>query len=601
MGLSTQHSEPRSPSSGRLRFAVGTDGRSNLVVTAHLPAGLAKAYGEARGGQADRARHRLEALERTGLGRRGGGGQVAFLMGQTYFHTRDWAAAERWFHQVLALAPEPMAYFQMGQICMMTNRLPEAAEYNRKAYEADPANPYIAREAAVELMRRGQTREGMRIMGTAVDHAPDSSQFHSHYLMFLSYLPDGDPQVILQEHLHWARRHAPEDLVRRDYPNVPDPGRRLRIGYLCSEFREHATIHNFEPFLDGRDRDRHEVFGYGSVAFADHVTERLKAKLDGYRDIRNVDDKAAAGAIAKDRIDILVAIGGHVPDNRLRVLAHRPAPIQVDFGAVATTGMAQMDYRLTDRFRDGPESERWYVERPVYLPGCDCYQPPAEAPPIGPLPALQKGAVTFACFNNGMKITPAILGLWAAILAACPTGRLLLKLKAGEVPAIQKALLDRLTGLGVDPSRVKVIGWVPEGERLALYNQADIGLDTYPYGGCMTTLEALWMGVPVVSRTADGPAYWPARMGFSYLKRVGLECLAATTDRQYVVKAVALAQGLPALARIRASLRARMTVPGGLCDAKAYMQGVEAAYRRIWTGWCDGQAGNKESEIKNQQ
>jgi predicted O-linked N-acetylglucosamine transferase (SPINDLY family) len=95
------------------------------------------------------------------------------------------------------------------------------------------------------------------------------------------------------------------------------------------------------------------------------------------------------------------------------------------------------------------------------------------------------------------------------------------------------------------------------------------------------------MGVPVVSRMADGSGYWTARMGFSYLKRVGLECLAATTDRQYVVKAVALAQNLPALAKIRGSMRARMTTPGGLCDTKAYMRGVEQAYRWMWQQWCD--------------
>jgi predicted O-linked N-acetylglucosamine transferase (SPINDLY family) len=567
-----------------------------------VPEGLAEAYAEATKGQAERAKGRLEALERTGLDSHCGDVQVVFLMGQTYYHVKDWVAAERWFRRVLDLDSGPMVYFQMGQICTMTNRPSEAAEFNRKAYEADPANPYIAREYATDLMRQGETQEGMRIMRTAVDLAPDSPQFHSHYLMRLSYLSDLDPQGILDEHLRWAQRHAPAHLARRDHPNVPDPGRRLRIGYLCSEFRNHATVYNFEPFLDGRDRDGFEIFGYGSVGFADPVTERLKSKFDGYRDIRTIDDKAAAEKIAEDQIDILVVIGGHVPDNRLCVLAYRPAPIQVEFGEVATTGMAQIDYRFTDRLRDSPESERWYVERPVYLPGFDCYQPPANAPSVGPLPALRKEFVTFACFNNSLKITTAMLGLWAQILAASKTSRLLLKFKSGEDESIRKAFHDRLGVMSVDPSRVEILGWKPAVDHLALYNEADIGLDTYPFDGCITTLEALWMGVPVVSRMADGSSgYWTGRMGFSHLTRVGLECLAAMTDRQYVVKAVALAQNLPALAKIRGSMRARMTAPGGLCDAKAYMLGVEQAYRRMWQPWCDTKIKDQRSKIKDQK
>jgi protein O-GlcNAc transferase len=603
MQLGTQNSdrsrakptELRTPT-GPLRFSTGPDGKSQLVVTTAVPDGLAEAYTEASQGQHERARQRLAALERTNLGPRSPDGQVAFLMGQTYFLVKDWAAAERWFQRVLDLGPEPVVTFQMGQICTATSRLSEAADYHRMAYEADPDNPYIAREHATDLMRAGETQEGMRIMRTAVDNAPGNPQLHSHYLMRLSYLPDLDPQAILQEHLCWAQRHAPVHLARQDHPNVPDPGRRLRIGYLCSEFRDHATVYNFEPFLDGRDRDQFEVYGYGSVGFPDQVTERLKGKFDGYHEILRLDDRAAADLIAGDRIDVLVVIGGHVPDNRLRVLAYKPAPVQVGYGAVSTTGMSQIDYRLTDTLKDGPPSETLYAEQAVYVePGGDCYLPPRETPSVGPLPALANGMVTFACFNNVLKITPAILALWASILKVCPNSRLLLKFKDGEVPFIRKALHDRLGALGIDPRRVEILGWVPD--RLALCNQADIALDTYPYSGCTTTCECLWMGLPVISRVGEPRGYWYTRMGYAVLRRVGLEILAASSDRQYVVKAVALAQNLTALAKIRASLRARMTAPGGLGDAGAHMQGVERAYRWMWRQWCEGRHQKQQAGI----
>jgi protein O-GlcNAc transferase len=226
------------------------------------------------------------------------------------------------------------------------------------------------------------------------------------------------------------------------------------------------------------------------------------------------------------------------------------------------------------------------VERPVYLPGFDCFQAPANAPSVGSLPALRKGFVTFACFNNSLKITPAILGLWAEILTASKTSRLLLKFKGGEDELVRKAFRDRLGSLGVDLARVEILGWKSAADHLALYNEADIGLDTHPFDGCITTLEALWMGVPVVSRVAAGSGYWTGRMGLSHLTRVGLECLAGTTNRHYVIKALALTRNLPALAKIRQSLRARMSAPGGLCDGKAYMQGVEQAYRGMWKEWC---------------
>ncbi len=251
--------------------------------------------------------------------------------------------------------------------------------------------------------------------------------------------------------------------------------------------------------------------------------------------------------------------------------------------------MPQIDYRLTDSIMDSPRSEQYYTEQSVYLPtGFICYNPPHSAPSIGNLPAVRNGCVTFASFNNSCKINDFILVLWAQILKAVDNSRFLMKFRGGDDRAVRDYYIGRFEELGIDRDRVRTCGWKSSAEHLQLYNEVDIALDTYPYTGCLTTLEAMWMGVPVITLVGDDSAYFLSRAGLSMLSRMGLEFFAASTPDEYIARAVALSRNTEALSRIRASMRARMA-SGTLCDAKAYAFGVEAAYRKMWRRWCRAQ------------
>ena len=303
-------------------------------------------------------------------------------------------------------------------------------------------------------------------------------------------------------------------------------------------------------------------------------------------------DPEVVQLIEQDRIDVLVNLAGHTGDNRLAVMAHKPAPLQVSFmGYPDTTGMAQVDYRFTDRWADLVDAQGFHTEQLMWLQsGFICYRPPGFAPAVGPLPALDKGFVTFGSFNNNGKINAHVLDLWAQVLRAVPRSRVLLKFEGGDDGPVQQHYMDELSRRGISPDRITIVGRRPVLEHWDLYNQVDIALDTFPYHGTTTTCEALWMGVPSVTLVGKHHA---SRVGLSLLARTGLETFAAATPAEYVAKAAAYAGELDNLAVIRRSLR-HMMQASPLCDAKAHARDVEAAYRMMWRTWCGTRTQNAE-------
>ena len=494
--------------------------------------------------------------------------------------------AEQCYKRLLDTGPNAAVYSKLGCLCQYTGRLSEALEYQRKALEVEPDRPELLANYARALMETGRMEEGIELLKKAVEKMPENWQARSNLLLRLHQMPQLDRQALLDEHKRWARIHVPANQAKTNHRNEPEPDRRIRIGYISPDFRRNSVAYFFEPILDGHDRCDVEVYGYGNVEFPDEITERLIEKFDCYRDIRSLDDQAAAELIERDRIDILVDLAGHVGDNRLLVMARKPAPIQLTYlGYPDTTGLTAIDYRLTDVLADPPESgaQRFYTEELAFLPdGFLCYRPADFAPVISPLPAAAADLLTFGSFNNGCKINPPLIKIWADLLRANPNSRLLLKLKGGDDPLIGANYLDRFEKAGMNCDRVDIIGWKTPEEHLTAYAQVDIALDTYPYNGTTTTCEALWMGVPVISLVGECHA---SRVGLSILTRLGLEFFAASTPQEYVAKATALATNLPALARIRRTMRARIA-SSGLCHAKGFARQIEAAYRKMWYRWC---------------
>ncbi len=473
----------------------------------------------------------------------------------------------------------------LGAVLQGLGELSEAETRWREAVRLSPGEPRVENNLIALLCAQGRVPEAAAWAREVLARRPDDPVIHSNLLLTLHYLPDIDDAALYDEHRRWGERHG-SGAPAGDYPQSPDPARRLRVGYVSADFRRHSVACFLEPLLAQHDRTTVEVFCYSDVKNPDTVTRRFQTLADAWRDTAELDDAALAARIRADRIDVLVDLAGHTAGNRLRVFARRPAPVQITYlGYPDTTGLETIDYRLTDALADPPPAGQRYAERLLRLDRCFlCYRPPPEAPPVTTPPALATGAITFGSFNHLAKINDAVLDLWVEVLRAVPGSRLLLKNHSLTDAAVRECVRNGLSARGIDPRRVDLRGHLPAlQDHLAAYGNLDVALDTFPYNGTTTTCEALWMGVPVVSLAGTRHS---ARVGLSLLAAIGHSEWATEDPASYVHAAVALAADLPALARTRAALRDGLA-GSPLWDAAALAREVEAAYRTAWQRWCE--------------
>lgn len=483
----------------------------------------------------------------------------------------------------IALAPDFAPVY-----CNLTHSLRELGEVDEAidvalrgiALRADPA-AYC--NLGMCYQDRGQIDEAIEAYRTGLGLDPADSQQHSNLIYVLNYHPGYEPRVVFEEHREWGRRHADPLLPanpRHAHDRTPD--RRLRIGYVSAHFRAHAVAAFTESMLANHDHGRHEIFCYSNTPAPDETTRRFQAAADQWREILQQSDSEACETIRGDKIDILVDLAGHINGNRLLVFARKPAPIQVTYlGYQNTTGMAAMDYRLTDDHADPPGTDPYYTEKLVRLPrSFFCYLPDRAAPQPGPLPALAGGVVTFGSFNQFSKITPDMLATWARLLAAVPQSRLVLLSRPS--PWLRARVEELFGRHGVDPARIESAPRRPHREYLRLISGVDVALDSFPFNGHTTTCDCLWQGVPVVTMT--GPMY-ASRFGSTAHINLQLGDLVAETPDEYVEIASRLAGDLDRLRELRASLRSTM-LDSPLLDAQGFTRNLEAAYREMWTRWC---------------
>jgi len=386
---------------------------------------------------------------------------------------------------------------------------------------------------------------------------------------------------VARRHFHWGRLY--ENSVPARCPRTRSA--RLRLGYLSANFGLNPEGFFTLPFLQSHDRSRVEVFCY-SNRVSDSWTPRFRNAADHWRDVWGQSDERVADQIASDSIDILVDLSGHFEGGRLPVLAQRAAPIQVSFPTYpATTGLTAVQYRITDRWTDEPgRTETLHTEKLIRLNRCYCcYAPPLDAPAVAPLPALQNGFVTFGVLNRPQKITDQMLRVWGGILRETPGSHILFHHVYNGArpvqPEFRDPILRVLAETGVSPDRIEFVGLrSPIDAHLAVFNQVDISLDTFPYHGMTTTCESLWMGVPVVALAGSSHV---SRVGLSLSTSVGLERFVAETEDQYVSIARENAGDLDALARLRASLREGMR-RSPLTDVAGYSRCLEDAYEAMW-------------------
>lgn len=435
----------------------------------------------------------------------------------------------------------------------------------------------------VSLLRLGQHRQALDFMRQAAQAEPDNPEVFSNYLFRATYTNQLTADEWLAEHRRFGQLAAARAKPFSDWDNSRDTARCLRIGFVSGDFKQHPVSTFFEPLLREMDRRQCEVFCYYNHSYRDEVTVRLESMANGWRDVPLLSDAALAQQIHEDRIDILIDLSVHTSHNRLPVFAWRPAPLQMTWlGYPATTGLREVDYILLDRHYLPPaESGPFAVETPLLLNGYRVYQPLPDMHklPIKPLPALEKGYVTFGSFNDFNKVDSLVLDTWAELLNRLPTARLAMIVHAREsITHVQQYLGER----GIAAERLMLFTKLSFSHFLQLHYHVDIALDTFPFTGLTTAMHGLWMGVPAITLAGERST---SRSGLSLLAALELEDFAASSREHYIERACFWAAHLPQLNEIRLGLRERLQA-SPLMDYPAFARDFETTLRRAWQQWC---------------
>ncbi|CAN7154985.1 tetratricopeptide repeat protein [Trinickia sp. LjRoot230] len=412
---------------------------------------------------------------------------------------------------------------------------------------------------------------------------PDFGESHTCVLFGQSYIADWSGETHLADARYFGERMAARAKPYRDWPVLAQPARAsrpLKVGFVSADFRKHPVGYFLECVLARLDRARIEPIAYSNGLQSDELTARLKPRFAAWRHVADMDDASLAQAIRDEGVDILIDLSGHTGRNRLPMFAWRPAPLQVSWlGYFATTGLAEIDYILADPHVVPPEEETQYVERIWRLPDCYlCFTLPDAPVPVAPLPALTNGYVTFGCFNNHKKLNGPVVALWSRLLHAVPHSRLLLKNYQLSEAVIRSETLARFASHGIGAERLTLDGPSSREAYFASYHRVDFALDPFPYPGGTTSVEGLWMGVPVLGRHGGR---FLAHLGEMVLRTVGLDDWIALDDEDYLARAIAFAADLPALARLRAGLRERVE-RSPLCDAERFAAHFSTALEQMW-------------------
>jgi predicted O-linked N-acetylglucosamine transferase (SPINDLY family) len=468
-------------------------------------------------------------------------------------------------------------------------QMPQAMACYEEAIRIQPTLAEAHYNLGCLLKDVGRIDEAEQAVRRAVELRPDFHQAHSTLLCIYGLHRNHDQARLLEEHKRWSAQHASgfAPLATRESID-PSPDRRLTIGYVSGDFCEHSVSFFIEPVLARHDHERFRIICYDNWSGDDAVNRRLRRYADEWRRISHLNDDDAAALIRNDKVDILVDLSGHTVGNRMLVFARRPAPIQATwFGYMCTTGLATMDYRITDAYFDPPGfTEQNYSETLVRIDSVVAFSPAPDSPAVNAPPSQASGVVTFGSFNNYAKIGDEVVAAWVRILNAVPTSRLVLVALGGDDPIVRTAIEERFIRLGLERAAVQlaVRGRTALPGFLAALQEVDIALDPFPYSGGTTSLHTLWMGVPIIAIEGDSEL---SRSTSAMLRGAGADALIASTVDHYCELAIALAGDAAELARWRASLRQRMAA-SPMLSGEAVTRSLEGAYRDMWKAWRNG-------------
>lgn len=488
---------------------------------------------------------------------------------------------------VAANPNDAAATLALANALMDAHDAPAAAELLRATLERT-RDAQLSISYAGALLTMGRIDEVVEFTRLAIKEHPDEPALTAGLPLALTYKYGADPDELGRAHRAFGdlmRRLRPTIALPHTNTNTKDPSRRLRIGIVSPDLRQHSVSFFIEPFFQLHDRAAFELFAYSRTRDPDRVSDRLKAHAAHWVEIANLTDLQIAQRIHADKIDIAIDLAGHTLGNSLPAFALRPASVQVTYcGYPDTTGLTEIDYRIVDSLTDPrtPEVDARATERLLRLDPCFlCYRPLENAP--APTRDAAFPGPVFGSFNAARKINPRLVALWSRLMQAVPNSRIILK----SFDFAAKGAIDRITAdfnaNGISTERLTFMTATPSlADHLALYSRMDVALDAFPYHGTTTTCEALWMGVPVVSLAGNTHA---GRVGVSLLTNAGAPELIAATEDDYVRLAIALVNDPARLAEYRRTLRDKLAA-SPLRDAPAFAARFGAALRDMWRSHC---------------
>lgn len=500
-------------------------------------------------------------------------GEALGNLGVVFLGLGELLDAEKTLSTAAQIRPmDPIILTNLGCAFAASGRMTEATLWHRKALKLDAQNTAALNNLAVSLKDQGKINDALKVYDRLIELAPEDYSAKSNQLMCLNYRESCDGAKLFRSHREWEKNlKKPVESLRLSDKTSRRP---LKVGIVSPDLWTHSVAYFLIPLLQYYDREEFHITCYSDTQVPDETTEMLKRFSNSWREIRNLSDEALTKRIRSDNIDILVDLAGHTGNNRLTVFARRVAPIQITWlGYPMTTGLSQMDFRLTDAVADPPGlTEAFHSEILVHLQPCFlCYSPPKKIPSI----KVKHRPVTFGSFNNFAKLTEKTVHLWAQLMNNVPTSRLLLKSRQFEDPVLAKMIFDLFEGRGVEQTRIELVGRVQSRQaHLDFYNEIDIALDTFPYNGTTTTCEALLMGVPVVSRAGGLHA---GRVGASLLSAMGCMHWVASHENEFLDIAASLVNDRPSKSALRADF-----LGSKLCDSQGFAHSFQATLQKLW-------------------
>lgn len=504
--------------------------------------------------------------------------------GRAFCESGDFASGSLKFQEAVTCDPRSArGWSHLGAALWALTCYDDSVAAFSRSLELNSLQPQVWNNLGLALSSCGNNPAAIECFRQCIALTDDFPAARSNLLLGLNYEPSLSQDEIYLEHSNWDALYGRATTATNHYAgHKKHRSRPIRIGYVSGcFFSGHSNVYFFEPVLSAHSRPEFEITCYSNSKRIDAGTRRLMAYADSWRTIYGLSDDAICNLIKSDQIDILIDLSGHTEGNRLTVFARKPAPIQITWlGYPNTSGLQAIDYRISCDAADPPGlTDHLHSEGLVRLPDTFlCYKPPDCARHLDNTPGPRSGPITFGCFNNVPKICEPILEAWATILKSVENSRLLLKSRGYKSEQLRAKIARFFESRHIDSKRVEMIEFIPSiSEHMQLYNQVDIGLDTWPYNGTTTTCEALWMGVPVVTLTGDTHR---SRVGLTLCAAIGQADLATDSVCAYVTKAISLAHDTAKLNELRLSLRWRMSA-SLLMNPFRFTQNLEAEYQRM--------------------